>query len=62
METSAYEPPKFVVKPYPGDTGYPLVKKNYHRFLWMNTWKGFNKKKDKPKINEGHHIVTFDEF
>lgn len=34
-ETSSYEAPKFIVKPYPGDTGYELTRKRYHRFLWV---------------------------
>jgi hypothetical protein len=38
-ETSGYEVPKEVIKPYPGDTGYKLVKKNYRRMIW--TWKKF---------------------
>lgn len=44
-ETSDYEPPKEVIKPYPGDTGYALVKKNYRRFIW--TWNEYIDKNKK---------------
>lgn len=46
-ETFSYEPPKFVIKPYPGDTGYELVRKKYNRFIWVAPGLG------KGKIDKG---------
>lgn len=44
-ETENYAPPTNVVKIPDGDTGFALVKKNYHRFLW--TWNEYANKKPK---------------
>lgn len=38
-EIENYAPPENVVKIPDGDTGYNLVKKNYHRFIW--TWNDY---------------------
>jgi hypothetical protein len=35
-ETGSYVPPVSPVKIPDGDTGFNMVKKNYHRFIW--TW------------------------
>lgn len=40
-----YTPPDNAVKIQDGDTGFNLVKKNYHRFIW--TWNDYVKKKKK---------------
>ena len=39
--TDSYNPPKYAIKPYPDDTGFALVKKNYKRLIW--TWNEYNK-------------------
>lgn len=49
-ETSSYEPPKFIVKPYPGDKGFELVRKRYHRFIWVAPGLG-----KKGKIDQGEN-------
>lgn len=47
-ETGSYEPPVSPVKIPDGDTGFNLVKNNYHRFIW--TWNEYISKKPKfPK-------------
>jgi hypothetical protein len=58
-ETSAYPAPEFVIKPYPGDTGFPLVKKELER-----SQKGLQKN-EKPygrKKGKGKRVKTFEEF
>lgn len=40
-QTDSYTPPDNVVQIQPGDTGFDLVKKNYHRFIW--TWNKYIK-------------------
>lgn len=49
-ETSDYEPPKYAIKPYPGDTGFALVRKHYHRFIW--TWNKYANKQLVENLNE----------
>ena len=41
-DISNYTPPDNAVKIQDGDTGFALVKKNYHRFIW--TWNDYAKK------------------
>jgi len=41
-DISNYTPPDNSVKIQDGDTGFALVKKNYHRFIW--TWNDYAKK------------------
>jgi len=50
--TEEYTPPEHVIKPYPGDTGYPLVK----GALTRNEWSLSKKKKKKTKLK------TYEEF
>lgn len=65
-ETSNYEVPKFLVKPYPGDTGYELTRKRYHRFLWVlpNLGKGSIDKGEDAPITEGAYgdLIDKDSF
>jgi hypothetical protein len=58
--TDTYEPPKFVVKPAKNDTGYELVRKRYHRFLWVTPQlgKGVIDKGENPPITE----AAYDDF
>lgn len=44
-ETGSYEPPVSPVKIPDGDTGFNMVKKNYHRFIW--TWNEYIDKEPK---------------
>ena len=44
-EIENYPPPDNVVKIPDGDTGFNLVKKNYHRFIW--TWNDYTGRKKK---------------
>jgi hypothetical protein len=44
-DISNYTPPDNVVKIPDGDTGFNLVKKNYHRFIW--TWNEYGNKQMK---------------
>ncbi len=62
-ETDNYEPPKFIVKPYPGDKGYELVRKKYHRFIWVAPDLGNKGKIDKgenPPVTEAAYDDTID--
>jgi hypothetical protein len=65
-ETSNYEVPKFIVKPYPGDTGYELTRKRYHRFLWVlpNLGKGSIDKGEDAPVTEGAYgdLIDKDSF
>lgn len=62
-ETSNYEAPKFVVKPYPGDKGYEMVRKKYKRFIWVAPNLGNKGKIDKgenPPVTEAAFDSTID--
>jgi len=61
-ETSSYEVPKFVIKPYPGDKGFELTRKRYHRFMWVlpNLGKGAIDKGENPPITEAAFDDTID--
>ena len=62
-ETDAYETPKFIIKPYPGDKGYELTRKRYKRFLWVTPKLGKNGVIDKgenPPITEAAFDDTVD--
>lgn len=50
-DTSSYKAPKSAIKPYPGDKGYELVRKNYKRFIW--TWNDYASKKPDIEKAEG---------
>lgn len=55
--TEGYAPPKFVIKPYPGDTGFALVRKGYNRFAWTVPSLGKKGKIDKgDKVKESMYI------
>ena len=62
-ETGSYEVPKFIIKPYPGDTGYELTRKRYNRFLWVTPQLGKKGKIDKgenPPVTEAAYDDTID--
>lgn len=61
-ETSAYEPPKFVKKPYPGDTGFEVARNHYHRFLWTNPKLGKKGKIDKGEPAKNTNEAAFDDY
>lgn len=47
--TESYTPPKFITAPFPGDTGYELVRKSYRRQIW--TWNEYGGKQ--PNLPKG---------
>ena len=61
-ETSSYDTPKFIVKPYPDDKGYELTRKKYHRFLWVlpQLGKGVIDKGENPPVTEAAYDDTID--
>jgi hypothetical protein len=62
-ETDAYDVPKFIIKPYPGDKGFELTRKRYHRFLWVTPQlgkKGVIDKGENPPVTEAAFDDTVD--
>lgn len=51
-ETDGYKAPEHVIKPYPGDTGFPLVKNNMTQSEWSLKKKKKKKMKTYSEFNE----------
>jgi hypothetical protein len=62
-ETSNYDVPKFVIKPYPGDKGFELVRERYKRFIWVAPGLGNGGKIDQgenPPVTEAAFDTSID--